>query len=424
MCSDSEIKNRYPDLPPDPESWDHRFDEAEEKMGKEAADAIRRLYDFYGRDFYLWLAELYDESRGAFYYANSSRDNEGFLPDCESTCQALAILKRFGMFPRIGDGIPVEDRPKLAKFISDMQDPDDGYFYHQQWGKDVGSSRKGRDLTQCLELLREMNASPKYPTALERLAAIAERDVEQDDTPMPKHLLSRENMLEYLDELCKQNSHSVGHTLSSQVSQIKAVGMCDLVCDYLDGLQNPETGLWDAEPDYTSMSGIIKIGAFYGGAGRRINHADKLIDSAMDVICSEVDPLWGIYVFNPWGALGAVVQTYIEDHDGDPEVARETYARVYRRVPEMIDATIRKIGLFRKPDGSFSYFQDKSAPTTQGVPVSLGLYEGDVNGTAVAVNYLTNSLLAALGLPIIPMFNENDRERFMNALKKTNEKEA
>ena len=417
MNSTIDFEKTYPALSPDNEAWEHRFDEAEEKMGKEGADALRKLYDFYGRDFYIWIAELYDESRGAFYYANSARDNDGFLPDCESTCQALSMLKWLGMFPKSSNGIPDEDKPKLAKFIGDMQDPEDGYFYHEQWGKKIGSSRKGRDLSQCLELLREMETKPKYPTALERLEEIAKME-KPTEAPMPAHLLSKENMLEYLDKLCKENSHTIGHTLSSQTNQIRAVGMCDFVCDYLDKLQNPETGLWDEKPDYTSMSGIIKIGSFYGGSKRRINHAGKIIDSAMDVICSDVNPRWGIYVFNPWGALGTAVKTHIAEHGGDPEVASETYARVYARVPEMIDATIKKIGLFRKPDGSFSYEQQRSAPTTQGVSVSLGLYEGDINGTAVAVHYLLSSLLPALGLSKIPMFNENDYERFMKVLKK------
>ena len=417
MSTTNDLSKKYPPLAKDSEAWEHRFDVAEEKMGKTAADALRKLYDFYGRDFYLWIAELYDPTRGAFYYANSARDNDGFLPDCESTCQALSMLKWLGMFPKSSMGIPDEDKPKLAKFIGDMQDPDDGYFYHEQWGKKIGSSRKGRDLSQCLELLREMETKPKYPTALERLEALAASEKPAEESQMPKHLLSRENMIEYLDKLCKENSHSIGHTLSSQTNQIKAVGMCDFVCDYLDKLQNPETGLWDEKPDYTSMSGIIKIGSFYGGSGRRINYAGKIIDSAMDVICSDVNPLWGIYVFNPWGALGTAVRTHIAASGDDPEVARETYARVYARVPEMIDATIRKIGLFRKPDGSFSYEQERSAPTTQGVSVSLGLYEGDINGTAVAIHYLLGSLLPSLGLPKIPMFNENDHARFMAALR-------
>ena len=68
--------------------WDTRFDEAERVMGKSAADALRKLYDFYGTDWLWWLGSLYDYESGCIYYSNGARDNEGFLPDAESTCQA------------------------------------------------------------------------------------------------------------------------------------------------------------------------------------------------------------------------------------------------------------------------------------------------------------------------------------------------
>ena len=75
----------------------HRFEEAERVMGKPATDALRKLYDFYGTDWLDWLASLCDAKTGFFYYANSARDNDGFLPDCESTCQTLGIVSYVGM---------------------------------------------------------------------------------------------------------------------------------------------------------------------------------------------------------------------------------------------------------------------------------------------------------------------------------------
>ena len=416
MIPKTEIKNRCSAPEMEREAWERRFDLVEKKAGRAVADAVHKLYAFYGKDFPLWIAGLYDKTRGAFYYANSARDNDGFLPDCESTCQALSMLSFLGMFPRPGDGIPENDNPKLSKFISDMQDPQDGYFYHEQWGKNIPPTRRGRDLSSCLELLAHMGVKPKYPTAIDRLEAIASSG-KSEDSPMPAHLLSRDAMTAYLDELCKLDSHSVGHTLSSQRDQIRAAGMFDFVCDYLDRRQDPETGLWDGKPDYTSMSGIKKIGSFYG-PDRRINYAGKIIDSTMDVICSDTDPRFGIYVYNPLGTLGVAVRAHIAASGNDPKVESETYAKVYARVPEMIDATIKKLSLFRKPDGSFSYEQQRSAPRTQGVPVSLGLCEGDVNGTAVAVYYLISALSATLGVPVVPMFDESDRDIFMAALEK------
>ena len=40
-----------------------------------------------------WLANLYDSEQGGFYYSASARDYEGFLPDIESTKQAITFFQ-------------------------------------------------------------------------------------------------------------------------------------------------------------------------------------------------------------------------------------------------------------------------------------------------------------------------------------------
>ena len=288
----------------------HRFDTAKERLGEEGAKAFERLFNFYGKDWIDWLASLYDPERGAFYYANSSRDNDGFLPDAESTAQALNIILFSGMI-NFANGsykaaYPDAMRERLVDFIRKMKSNDDGYFYHEQWGTKIGSSRRGRDYSQCLELLRKFGSSPLYPTAEERLREISEGLTNNTEGVMPKHLVSREAMLEYLDRLnVTKSSHSAGHILSSQGQEIKAAGLSDLVLDYIGKLQNEETGLWEDEANYSSMSGVIKISALYSRLDARIKHGEKIVKSAIDVILSDIDPSVVIYVFNPWGALGS-----------------------------------------------------------------------------------------------------------------------
>ena len=41
--------------------------------------------------------------------------------------------------------------------------------------------------------------------------------------------------------------------------------------------------------------------------------------------------------------------------------------------------------MFAKPDGSFSYLPKASCPTSQGCRASLGVDEGDVNATSLAL---------------------------------------
>jgi predicted RNA-binding protein with RPS1 domain len=94
--------------------------------------------------------------------------------------------------------------------------------------------------------------------------------------------------------------------------------------------------------------------------------------------------------------------------------------KIYARLPELIDKTIEKLKKFQKPDGSFSYEQHRSAPTTQGVPVSLGVYEGDVNGLACAMHYPLSSIFGVLGINKVPMCNHDDFMRLYNQIDAAN----
>lgn len=411
--------------------FEHRFDEAEAVMGKEAADALRRLYDFYGTAWLDWLATLYDPERGAFYYANSSRDNEQFKPDCESTCQALVMMSYFGAFDCYGDdytkALPREMRDRCVKFIQSLQSDVDGYFYHPQWGSNIGAARRGRDLNQCLMILNAFGEKPPYPTALERLSSGSD----EVKAALPAHLLSKEAMLAYLEKQdINHNSHMMGHTISSQNSQIASAGFAKFVCDYINERQNPETGLWEEEANYSTLSGVVKVGSALEGLGSYVHHGDKLVDSTMDIILSDVPPIWIIYVFNPWGGFSkAIAGAAREEREALERGETLAYSvksireKIYARLPELIDKTIEKLSLFKKPDGSFSYNPDSSQPKTQGVPVSLGENEGDVNGLACAMHYTMRGIFTVLGIKKIPMISHEKFLQFREKIERAHEAE-
>ena len=74
-------------------------------QSKETVLALGNLLDLYGDEMYRWLARLYDPKIGGFYYSNSARDYEGFLPDVESTAQALYAMGNNGLFERFGGSL-------------------------------------------------------------------------------------------------------------------------------------------------------------------------------------------------------------------------------------------------------------------------------------------------------------------------------
>lgn len=425
-------ENLHKLLPTELEAWEHRFDEAERVIGREATEALKKLYGYYGKDFLVWLAKLYDPDTGCFYYSDSARDNEGFLPDCESTAQTLNMFRFAGLLSRYErsfvKAFPEETVNKCREYLKSLQSPEDGYFYHPQWGKNIGSSRRGRDFAQSIEIIAEMGGKPIYPTATERLAATVDSGAESRKE-MPKYLRSKEDMYEWLEDMrykCTDqktgafNSYSFGHNISSVVQggQVYSAGLGDFVCDYLDKLQDPETGFWEKGATYNSVSGVIKIGSVYGMIpGRVMKYAEKMIESCIDVILSDEDTLHMCLVFNPHGALSTALNSLVRVNEqfskrGEPEPYDIPALRrlIYSKFPKMVDVTIEKLERFRNPDGSYSYFQAHCAAITQGTPVAIRCKEGDVNATICATLYIIGGVFGYLGIPVVPLANAADFE--------------
>ena len=83
------------------------FDKAEKVIGKNGAEALKQLYDMYDEGMYLWMAALWEPEIGAFYFSNSGRDTEGYLPDIESTVQAMRFLDSSGLSVAKNNTAPV-----------------------------------------------------------------------------------------------------------------------------------------------------------------------------------------------------------------------------------------------------------------------------------------------------------------------------
>jgi hypothetical protein len=207
------------------------------------ADAVRDLYSLFDDGIYKWLASLWDKDEGGFYYSRSARDNEGFFPDIESTAQAFGNLESSGIIETYDD-IPLSMKKKAIAFMQAKQDPEDGYFYHAQLGKDVSTSRRARDLGHAVGTIQRFGAKPLYPTAIERIeAAMANGAQEAEDSTVPEHLRSKEAFLEYLNSLNINgvdkpgNSYSVGHRIGQQAAEIRAAGLTDVCIDFLNSTQ-------------------------------------------------------------------------------------------------------------------------------------------------------------------------------------------
>ena len=410
----------------------NKWEESERVLGETVTASLKDLYAFYGDNMYKWFAKLYEPKIGGFYYADSARDYEGFLPDIESTTQVTEMVAGTGMVSHLGlnvtnmgFGLPDDIRLAIMHFAQGLQDEEDGFFYHPQWGKNIGSSRKGRDISSSIGVARRMGGEPLYETAYEKLRR-SKVDDSAAPVSVPEYMTNKEKLAEYLSTLnVNYDSHGVGHLLESQGNQFKAAGVIDDVCDWLDARQL-ESGLWQTveERPYTALSGLLKIGSFYRIAERQMHYCDKMVDTAIDVILCDVDPIYVILVYNPWGGLRYSLlnmkkanQTAAERGEPLPYDIDAVYAKIRARAPEMIAKTIEKLAKFHHEDGSFSYCQGVSASHTQGTHVSLGVCEGDVNGTALAMNTMSSTIFEVLGIARVPLYGEEELDTFIKILR-------
>lgn len=390
--------------------------------GKAVVDAFLEHYKNYTFDACRWLARLFDEDTGGFYYSNSARDNEQFLPDMESTNQATNYLLSSGVIKSC-DELPEKMKESLIAFCKSLQSPEDGYIYHPQWGKNITDHRRGRDLMWAESMARKFHFKYPYPTALERLKAWQDSPVENKDSveALPAHLKSREAFLEYLEGYdWKGDAYYSGNNLVAQVLQVSAAGLTDTAIEFLNSIQNPETGLWGERGGYPAINALLKIGYFYTKVGVLMPNSDKAAMAVMDIMVSDTECQSVCWQYNCWFSLTNIITGLrsLLGEEGNRK-ADEISALLLVRAPEAIRATARKVATFKKADGSFSYKPHRTSPTAQGAPVALeNTNEGDVNATNICTGGITEHIWRALELSKfeVSIFGEKNYKDFLSAL--------
>lgn len=386
-------------------------------LGRETAYALDDLYSLYDEDIYIWLSELYQPNVGGFYYSNSARDTEGFLPDIESTAQAFVLCKTTGLFRALPEGnpknLPEKIRKEITAFTKSLQDPESGYFYHPQWGKGVNHARRGRDLRWALNVLDDLGESADYPTALDHL------EKKDNMTVLQEHLRSPEAFREYLlsFEGKKWTSYQYGNALASQSSEILAAGekFAEVVFEYLDSKRNPENGLWEKNVDYASVNGSMALTKLYTGLNKPLPYAEKAFGSAMYVAMDDEIPTFVCQFYNPWLTMSRILDNLTKF--GEEETAKRLREKVRNVAPRLLDVAAERIKMFKKDDGSFSYFTKCTSDKSQGMPVAVAeTNEGDVNATAIATCGVLMNIASTLGIELPPVFCVDDSEIFLKTL--------
>ncbi len=415
------------------------WEELEKIAPAEVVEALKSLNAFYdGRKIAEWMANLYDPEVGGFYYSNSARDTEGYLPDLESSVQLLRWTHANGAFTKqIKDMIPADIAAKLVKFARDMQSETDGCFYHPQWrGQTVGIARSGRDISWGNGLITMFDEQPNYdvPGGAKGIFGAPTGDRLSSEGTKKRNIVadfsSSEAYTKWIEEFnstIKENSGNA-HNMNAMYSEIRGRGFVKETLDFLDRIQDEvyaeqtaageePTGLWQKPVDYHAVWGLLKFMPFYNDneCGREIRYSKEIVATCVKVI--KLPPVGKYYMndmMNQWRGIDSMLQNVKKYH---PEQLEELYAITRAHAKELVDNSLAKIQPFKREDSSFSYCQDgHSLANIYGTPISLGAVEGDVNATGLCSS-MYRAAFTCLGYPVVPLCNEADGEMFVEIIK-------
>ena len=403
------------------------------KEVERALEKIRAFYD--GAAIADWMAELYDPEIGAFYYSNSARDTEGYAPDIESTSQLLQRLEISGAFANwdnsYSKALPDDIKNKLIAYAQGMQSAEDGFFYHPQWKNlSLSTARVGRDLGWTRGILSKLGAQPLWdsPDGTKGVNG-PPKATPSADSEQKKSTLECETEEEYIawlekfNEGIKENSGNA-HNMNALKGQIKGKGFTKATLDYLDRIQKEvfeeqtaageePTGLWQKPVNYRAVWGLLKYMPFYNDPvdGRQMKYAEQIVSTCVKVISMPPDGKYYMNdLYNQWSGMTSL---YGNVKKYTPELLPKLYDIVRANAAALIDNSLEKIKPFKQSDGSFAYKPDgHSLANIYGVPISLGLHEGDVNATALCCS-MYKCIFACLGYDDVPLMSPEDGERFI-----------
>ncbi len=443
--------------------WNLKLSQISAKINdEEKAEAIvkelKNLKFIYNRDQQIvqWIANLYDPVTGGFYYSNSARNTERYLPDLESTSQALGIVESIltGYGGTLTDYFGEEIASKFVSFVKDMQKPN-GYFYHPQWYPediDKNEIRKEKDALAALNILELFGASPTYdifgisgdgivsptsslvtPLRESRVSAVSRVvSTSGSETYIPSHLKSRKAFENYLSTLkLRSDTEAVCKTLYSEIPLYlrideileengEAYRLSQILENFLTQNQNSTTGLWTSSNDITyekigELSSVVKL---YNTIGKTIPCYDTIFTTIKTALMFEEEPDTVTDIASVWSALASVVNnitSYSAEITNDQ--INRSLSEIYHDFDEILKTTQKNLILFLREDGSFSTTPTGSASElfTMNVAVPFA-EEGDINATLLAVKNIYLSVFIVLDEGVVPIFSTSDRMMFQKTL--------
>lgn len=351
-------------------------------LSPELTAALARCDELVGKETLDYFYELYDPATGGFYYSISSRDAHRMTPFAEGTRFVLESLLDGGL------ALPAWYQEKVCAWILPHQDPSDGYFYEELWGKNTSGPRRDRDLRYSVDILTGMcGRKPWYPVPQERLRN------NPGDASQPEYLAGEKEMLAYLESLdwSTRSIWSTGQKLSMAASLIEAAGLYEFVHEYVKARQNPDTGLWGEGLGWMNTNGAMKLSAYFRDPRHPYPRIEKMLQSVLTICQGDEPPTSATWNWNPFVAINNALHSLGENSGDMRAVLMEKGAAI---VNGAIDHALR----MKRPDGGFASSIYRATPTQQGYLFGYGFaQESDLDGTVIAGQRLRATIHEVFG---------------------------
>lgn len=315
-----------------------------------------------------WLANMYDPNTHGFYMTVSGMKDPEMEPAIEMTAWGISLLYNY---TSALDSAPQEFHRGVIDFICDRQDERTGLFIDKQGP--TNARETARNQSAAHRALVYLNGKKRYPHPSDKGSSDAVKAADM----MPAYMESVDTYIAWLSSMDWDNK-SWGAGDQTQSSQ-RYIAMLppdtgelykSAAIEWL-GARQCENGLWSPSIDFNSASGAFKVGLVYGEWKMRLPNYDKIIDSIFECyrVAKSTNPY---YIRNPISVLASIAS-----------YSPEAKEKIQRLTVENLDVILESFGDFLCPDGAFSAHKGSSMVSFGGVVGSHGLYEGDIDATAM-----------------------------------------
>lgn len=367
-------------------------------VSDDVISSLKKYDDISDKGIVDFLISLYDAESGGFAVSPSANKTPGFEGELEATATIMIDLPGMGLMsqsPATDPDIPEGFLEKITEFFLSRQSENDGYFYDPYYGNHMIETKRERSSSKTLEVLKMLETSPRYPTYLDRVAAVTLLS----GSTLPGHFASEQSYINWMaNKNWTSDTYTTGNEITNSLDVAMALGYSDAASAFILGKQNPKTGLWGGDTVTSdSTNGALKLSDALRKLGTPYPYVEEAIDSIIGYIENETSPENICTVWNPLILICNIKAT----HNNLFPIGVQ--AKIDEKVSLLLDKTYDHLVKLRTSDGGYKYYPDKPSFDSGGVDCAIGLdengnIEGNYNSTVIGSYLMRNSAYGVAGV--------------------------